>query len=278
MPSLRFFGHDLAANYSESEEASTDFEIHYHNIYELYYFVDGDADYFVEGKQYHLLPNSILLLSPYVLHGVRVNSHKTYKRFSVHFDINSISAEHRSVLLSPFPHSRRSMTNEVYYTNIQNFALYHFCEALVNCQNAHSDLSKKLMPIYLEALLAQLTLMHQKVNMFKNSLTLSKTVDNVTAYINSHLTEKITLEHLEKHFYINRDHLNRLFRKTIGTTVLNYVIHQRVRYAEQLLKNGNPATEVATAVGFGDYSSFYRAYKKITGHSPQKDIIPHHNR
>lgn len=272
MPSLRFVGHDLAANYSETEGTSADFEIHYHNIYELYYFVDGDADYFVEGKQYHLLPNSILLLSPYVLHGVRVNSHKTYKRFSVHFDVDSISVEHRSVLLSPFPQSRRSMTNEVYYTNIQNFALYHFCEALVNCQNSRSDLSKKLMPIYLEALLAQLTLMHQTLNKSKNSLTLSKTVDEVTAYINTHLTEKITLEHLEKVFYINKDHLNRLFRKTIGTTVLNYVIHQRIRYAEQLLKNGHPATDVATEVGFGDYSSFYRAYKKITGHSPKKDI------
>ena len=36
--------------------------------------------------------------------------------------------------------------------------------------------------------------------------------------------------------------------------------------------SGIPAKEVAAKVGYNDYSNFFRAYKKITGHSPTQDI------
>ena len=38
--------------------------------------------------------------------------------------------------------------------------------------------------------------------------------------------------------------------------------------AQQLLLDGIPASEAALRTGFGDYSNFYRTYRRLSGHSP----------
>ena len=38
--------------------------------------------------------------------------------------------------------------------------------------------------------------------------------------------------------------------------------------AVKLIESGETASVAAYRVGFGDYSSFYRAYVKIVGHAP----------
>lgn len=268
MSKLAIVKNKLSAGYTESNYIMQDFDVHFHNVYELYYFIDGDVDYLVEGKQYHLEPNSILLLSPYVLHGIRTNSDKTYTRFVIHFHPDAISLERRSLLLEAFPDKSKANSNEVYYTNMQEFSLRPFCELLIHSLNQDTFSVQKLAPIYLEALLAQLSSMYHNLYPSFESYTLSETVASITSYINAHLCEKLTLDTLSNHFFISKNHLNRLFRKAIGTTVFDYIIYKRIGYAEQLLESGMPATEVALQVGFGDYSSFYRAYKKIVGRSP----------
>ena len=53
--------------------------------------------------------------------------------------------------------------------------------------------------------------------------------------------------------------------------MIDYIIRKRIAYAQQLLLNGVSAVQAGTAAGFGDYTSFYRAYKKHFGRSPNHD-------
>ena len=269
MPVFTKMNSDLCAAYLETENPSKGFELHYHSVYELYYFVDGDADYQVEGRQYHLKPNSLILLAPYVLHGVRINSRQTYKRYSIHFDMDRISLELRPILLAPFPGKESISKEEVYYTDLQDFNLPPFLQALVRSQTSGSSLFAKLEQVYLEAILSELTFMRTQKHPVENTYTLSKPIPEVIDYINKHFSEKITLDTLSKHFFLNKDYLNRLFKKNIGITVALYITHKRIGYAQHLLETGMSASVVARTVGFDDYSSFYRAYKKITGSSPR---------
>ena len=65
----------------------------------------------------------------------------------------------------------------------------------------------------------------------------------------------------------------RIFRNAVGTTVFDYIAYKRIGIAQHLLQMGIPAKEAALQVGYNDYSTFYRAYKKITGHSPAQDAL-----
>lgn len=51
----------------------------------VYYFIRGDVSYLVEGRQYTPTPQSILIMSPNVFQGVKINSEATYERYALHF-------------------------------------------------------------------------------------------------------------------------------------------------------------------------------------------------
>lgn len=54
---------------------------------------------------------------------------------------------------------------------------------------------------------------------------------------------------------------------------MDYLIYKRVIMARQLILNGHTASDAAAQSGFGDYSTFYRAYKKLMHHAPSEDLF-----
>ena len=124
-------------------------------FYELYYFVQGDVDYLVEGRHYRPTPHSMLLLAPNLFHGVRVNSEAPYRRFSFHFNPNCLSAERRELLLSLFP-SPQEPEYSIYFEGLDQKQVPAFFEVLAECAHLKDEMQKALLPILAEALLSKL--------------------------------------------------------------------------------------------------------------------------
>ena len=127
-----------------------------------------------------------------------------------------------------------------------------------------------MLPIRVEALLSEIAAMSLAAAPDTKN-TAENTVTDILFYINKHLSEAITLDDISEHFYISKHHLNKVFRRATGTTVMDYLLRKRVVHAQLLLNNGCHAKDAAFSSGFGDYSSFYRAYVKTLGHTPGKD-------
>ena len=258
-------------SYNCSNESIGTYQIHCHSVYEIYYFIEGDVDYLVEGKQYHPTPHSLILLSPNALHGVKVNSDQPYRRFTLHFHPDLLHMERRNILLSAFPKYEKFSEKEVYYENTDTYRLYSFFESFNDCSKQPASLCEQLLPIYIEGLLAQLTIMCRTLRPVLVKGNVSDTITDIITYLNDHLTEHISLDQLSELFFISKHYLNRAFRKATGTTVGDYLIYKRIIYARQLLITGYSATEAARKSGFHDYSSFYRSYRKNLGHTPIMD-------
>lgn len=262
--------------YNESEEATKDYFLHCHNFYEVYFFLDGDVDYLVEGRQYKPTPNSLLLLSPHVFHGVKINGGKTYKRFSIHFHPDILSLDRRSFLLSAFSSFEKQPGRKIYYEHADSYRIPCCLEALEDCALKNEALRDALLPVCVEALLAQIISMEDACESAPSMARATDTVTRIIWYLNQHLKENITLDQLSELFFISKHHLNKVFRKATGTTVFDYLLHKRITAAQQLLITGCSAQEAASEAGFGDYSAFYRAYTRINGHSPLRDrgVLP----
>lgn len=65
-------------------------------------------------------------------------------------------------------------------------------------------------------------------------------VRRLLSYLNLHLTEDLSLDGLAERFYISKHHLNKIFKRSTSTTVMDYVIHKRVAMARQLIREGLP--------------------------------------
>ena len=94
--------------------------------------------------------------------------------------------------------------------------------------------------------------------------------EQIAAYVQTHLAEKITLKIIAAHCGISVSTVTQLFQKKMNMTFHEYVTHQRMQTAEELIHRGIPLEQVGKQVGYQDHSTFYRAFHRYFGMSPRE--------
>lgn len=271
----------IAPNYhmahNISHMRSENYLIHSHPFYEFYYFLSGDVYVLYDGTEYVMQPHTFIIFVPNVFHGIHVRSEAPYERHTAHFTEDMIAPDRRDVLMgclpteeklrggAPVPYIIRDAEKLGILPLMQQYqrlaALPEAARTAVVGTITESMLARYLM----------FTLEHRPAQSVQPHHGGDRELTPILSYIHRNLTEKLTLEELSERFMISKSKLNNLFHRQMGVTTIEYVNRRRVNYARQLLINGVPAAQAGAAAGFGDYTSFYRAYKKQTGHAPSDD-------
>ena len=95
-------------------------------------------------------------------------------------------------------------------------------------------------------------------------------LDKVTAYIEEHYAEHITVHDIAHKFYVSDSSISHQFKQKMGISIYHYVTQRRLISAKNLISRGMALEQVATRVGFSDYSSFYRVFRQEYGISPRQ--------
>jgi AraC-like DNA-binding protein/mannose-6-phosphate isomerase-like protein (cupin superfamily) len=95
-------------------------------------------------------------------------------------------------------------------------------------------------------------------------------LDDVVSYIESHLGEKISLSDIAQRFYVSESTIGQTFQKEMHVSFYHYVTQRRLIAAKSMMLKENNLDSLSTKVGFKDYSTFYRAFKKEFGISPKE--------
>ena len=87
-------------------------------------------------------------------------------------------------------------------------------------------------------------------------------------YLNLHLTQRLSIDSLASQFYMSKYYMMRKFKAETGYTIHAYLNEKRLLLAKEQIAAGKNPSEIWEKCGFGDYSTFFRAYKKQFGVSP----------
>ena len=269
----RYYDPQVQFNHSlDPHPRDNGFQMHAHEYYEIFYFVSGDAVYLVEGNKYPLEPGSIIIMREAETHRISFLSDTPYERFTLHFSPSLLKdTDPNQLLLQPF-HDRLLGQNNLYRpTEFKGEYPLSLLEAM--CVSGE-DLQ--------EQRLAVLTYFYPLLNLLRNTFVEKKrtaesgsrsTAEMLALYINGHLSEPLSLEHLSKQFFLSTSQLERLFKQATGSSIWDYIMIKRLLAARSMIRAGTPLGKAAQESGFRDYSSFYRAYIRKYGISPKSDLF-----
>ncbi|MDS0524827.1 response regulator [Clostridium sp. SHJSY1] len=101
----------------------------------------------------------------------------------------------------------------------------------------------------------------------KNSNTIA--VDLAKKYIINNFNKDITLKDVASEVYLSHNYLSELFKKEVGEGFYDFLSKYRIKKAKEILMTTNlKVYEIAEHVGYSDSITFGRAFKKITGTTP----------
>ena len=94
-------------------------------------------------------------------------------------------------------------------------------------------------------------------------------VKEAQAYIESQLTEKISIENLSSKFSVGRRNFDRRFIKATGNTPIEYMQRVRVESAKKSFETTRKSiNEIMYEVGYSDLKAFREVFRRFTGVSP----------
>lgn len=251
---------------SEDEISSNNpFYLHSHTHYEIYLFLEGDAKYVVEEKSYSLEPYDIIVIKKHEMHRVYHNNPARYRRFVLSvshefFEENNCLEYERS--FTDFANNRG---NKICGDVVRSSGLYN---AFMRLEKYTDNFTAQNTTIE-KAIIIEILYLINSIHTFSLSDALQSPIKKVITYINNHYTENISLDCLEKKFFISKYHLCRMFKQATGLTVHGYITDKRLNLACELKSNGATLSVAADRAGFASYSAFYRAYLQRFGKSPK---------
>lgn len=250
---------------------------HYHDHYEIHVTLAGEAEFFIEGEVYTLVPGTILLIHSNDLHRIMKQNSDYFARVYIFLTSNFLQKHS----------TRKSNLEKAFITSDKN---NHRSKVIKMPKNKLVDqlsfvidstdkIAKNLFGADIE-LENQLVTFIVNINRWLQDLEIVEEVqgksdpimDEMLRYVSVHIKDDLNLDLMEKEFYLSKFHIIRSFKKYTGMSFYQYVLKKRLLLSKQLLQKNKNVVDIYMDCGFTTYTNYLRAFKKEFGMTPKEFI------
>ncbi|MBQ8371493.1 MAG: helix-turn-helix transcriptional regulator [Clostridia bacterium] len=257
---LRVVCEDFALDHRTIEDACGDsFTTHIHDTWELLFFLRGNVTYHVEGKSYKLFRGDMVLSRPFVFHHIEPNDGTAYERFNIVFDGKLIPKGIRRLISTETDVFGFGDNPRIYelFDKMEDYAKHFEGEELL-----------RILGHLIEEVIYNIVISEGQT---RGQTISNPLVSRALAYIDENLSTVKSIEEISNSLYITKSYLHHLFDANLGVSPKHYITTKRLLLAQKMIRRGKRATEVAPLVGFDDYATFFRNYKRHFGYSPSEE-------
>jgi AraC-like DNA-binding protein len=265
----RYNDEDIVFHHTLDEHPDpSEYTMHAHDRLELFFFLSGKGVFHVEGNTYELKSGDLLLFEQGESHYIELDPLQPYERVAIHFSKSAIPTAFHADLLFPFSQRTAGQGNLYRRSDFADSSVSLYLQKLIEPHdNPRMQITALLLPILMELQKAFAQRVHKQATAEETA------VMRALRYINAHLYEPLHLEEISRHAFISKPQLCRMFKAETGSTVGGYITAKRLLRAKEMLDAGEAATVTAAACGFGEYTTFYRAFSRRYGYAPTKSGV-----
>lgn len=162
------------------------------------------------------------------------------------------------ILFTIAPKENTSFFKNYYQTAQQNFAKLIL---LWISENGHSSTFER----------KALEFLNFNLKYFSELNSENRIISDVIKYIKLNYNRPIDLQNISNNFYLSNSYISRLFSKSTGIKLHNFLSRLRIAEAINILTTTNKDIDfIATEIGFNNTRTFDRLFKKITNLSPSE--------
>lgn len=244
---------------------------HEHEYYELYFLLKGSLKFYADGREFVLNENDIFILDSGILHQQLIEDYSQLERVIIwvnkdYFINNFIDSPYYFSLTKIVENFTNIHLDHNKYNN-----QYVFLSLLKLVNNINKGEYSQSEELFNELLMSLLKVMNvNNISNTEKTKLKDEKIANIITYINKNINTDISIDSLAVKFYMSKFYLMRKFNEEVGCSIHRYLTEQRISMAKRLLCDGHSIDKVYFEVGYKDYSTFFKAFKKIVGISPGK--------
>lgn len=241
-------------------------QLHSHTFYEMLYCTGGSTQYLLGTQRYRLRHGDIVLVPPGTSHRplLAEKMAEPYSRCVVWFSqeyVESVRAMWPELLKNQrFGVLRTANTRWESMAKLFEFGCGEASRGAPGWQAVVCATTLELLVNIARAL--------EDVECPTPPAEMPELFDQLNLFIERNLAGNITLESAARVFFVSKSTIDQLFRKKLGISFYRYLAQRRLIAAKERILEGETMGGICTEVGFADYSTFYRTFKREYGISP----------
>lgn len=242
---------------------------HYHLSCEMVLVCEGEAEFWIDGRRYLASKNSIVFISSYEPHEIRIRQ-TPYRRY---FAMVQAAELERIFPTSVLPGIFRNRpAGFSHCVSLQAFGdePERIFARLKDEWESSAPYAQHMVKNLLEQLLILVyRACPQNFTALENNT--GSRIRDIQQYIEQHFAENLKISQIAQDFYINHSYLTHVFKQQVGYSPKQYILLNRLSYAQELLETTQlQVSQIAYRCGFGDVNNFIRAFKSYSGLSPNQ--------
>lgn len=270
--SFDFIDHELGISYIHKNipkgKAKSDLPHTHKDLFEIFMLVEGDVDYVIDGKQFHLSPYDIVLVNNDELHRSIISDSCDFECILLSINLDFFIKNNCTDFTGMIFNRPSGANNIIPSQAVAESGIY----GIYNKLELYTSEDIPCIPVIKSMVIELLYNINKHIIKSRNVHYSQKNIKEILQYINNHLTEDLSLEAIAAHFFITKQHLCKSFKKNTGYTIKKYVSQKRLVLVREFYAGGMTLSEACIRAGFTDYSAFYRTFKNIMHQSPSQSL------